>query len=256
MASEKPIIDYNALLADLEGKKAAIEALIAYVRIAQTINIPTLADISQGGIRTIQLESGSPSGSGYSGYSGSPIQPDDVPAGAFHGKSVPVAIKAYLSMVKKKQTTREIIGALKKGGTESTSSKFDQIVYNALRRMQKVTGEILRSGEAWGMAEWWPASVRRTSVGKMANDKIGKKKKKPRRTKFPKGSAAVEIPQAKPYGTKQRILKMISDNRKIDDSTIATALDVNQKVIKMMIGKLIKRGTLKRLENGEFDLIG
>lgn len=48
MVGEKPVVDYGALLADLEAKKAAIEALIAYVRVAQTSGIPTLSEITRG----------------------------------------------------------------------------------------------------------------------------------------------------------------------------------------------------------------
>lgn len=141
MSDDKlPVIDYGAILADLEAKKAALESLIASVRIAAASGLFAVGDIPSNGFHLPQ------------GGSGSPIKSDDIPAGAFHGKSIPEATKAYLSMVKKKQTTKEIADALHRGGMESTSDKFETIVYTALRRM-KDAGEMHRSDHVWTLGE-------------------------------------------------------------------------------------------------------
>src|ERR1700747_306325 len=95
------LLDYAAILADLEAKKSALEQAIASFR--QAMASGALGQMTEGGIV--------PSlGTSFSG--------GEVPAGAFLGKSIPEAAKLYLEIVKKKQTTREIAEALQKGGME------------------------------------------------------------------------------------------------------------------------------------------
>jgi hypothetical protein len=226
MASDKHTVDYGTLLLDLEAKKAAIEALISYVKVAQTLGIPTLMEISHGAIATM---------------SGS-IGPDDIPAGAFRRKSVPEAIKAYLSMVKKKQTTREIIDALQKGGMESTSSKFDQIVYNGLRRMLKHTGEILRSGDAWGLAEWWPPSMRAVQLKSVRRK--SKERRAPRmRTREitePSTSPTPMIGTSSSGITRAKVLSLLrasgESGQTVDE--IAKTLQADSKGVRLLLGRM------------------
>ena len=99
MSTEK--LDWAAVIADLESKRAALDTAIASLK-------TVLAYGSLGpseGISYVNLSADlrSPSASG-----------GDVPDGAFHGKSIPAAVKLYLGLVNKKQTAREISDGLKR----------------------------------------------------------------------------------------------------------------------------------------------
>jgi hypothetical protein len=119
-------INYDAVLADLEARKAQLEAAIAAIK----------AIASQGG------SGPNPSGSG-----------PHVGPSAFLGMSIPDAAKKYLSGVKEKKPTQEIIDALVAGGLPP--SKYTT-VYNILTRRQKQVGDIVNMKGDWGLAEWYP----------------------------------------------------------------------------------------------------
>lgn len=55
---------------------------------------------------------------------------------AFVGMSNPDAVKEYLRMAGKPQTPRQIVDALKMGGTESEAEKFYSTIYTTLRRLK------------------------------------------------------------------------------------------------------------------------
>jgi hypothetical protein len=155
MANET--LDYTAILADLETKKAALEQAIMSVRAA-------MGSASSGG--DFQVGAGS-------------IHNGEVPAGAFFGKSIPEAAKLYLQIVKRKQTTKEISEGLKQGGMESTSGNFVGIVHSGIIRASKSPSSgILKLGKAlWGLTEWYPRGVGTST----ASTKSGKKKAKAKR---------------------------------------------------------------------------
>ena len=103
------MMDYQTMLADMEAKKAVLEQAIASLKAA----------IVAGALgRSGEVPPGS-----FSAGSSS-MEPVELPVGAFLNKSVPAAIKLYLSAVKKKQTTQQITTALKEGGVESIASNF------------------------------------------------------------------------------------------------------------------------------------
>jgi hypothetical protein len=105
MAGEK--LGYVEILADLEAKKAAIEATITALRTALTIGAL--------GTPSGDVDLSAATFPGASAFNGS--TPVDLPKGALLGKSLPAAIKIYLSAMKRKQTTREIATALKEVGS-------------------------------------------------------------------------------------------------------------------------------------------
>lgn len=117
-------INYAAVLADLEARKAQIEAAIA-------------------AIRMIASQGGSPLPGGGQGTGPS----------AFLGMSIPDATKLHLSTVKQKKSTQEIIDALTAGGLPP--SKYTT-VYNILTRRQKQVGDIVNLKGDWALAEWYP----------------------------------------------------------------------------------------------------
>src|SRR5258708_6300144 len=107
-----------ATLKDLEDKKNQIELTIWQLK--------TLYGLTD--------EDG-PLPAAAGGGGGRAITPDKVPSDAFFGVgSIRDAARKYLNMVKRKQTTREIVDALEKGGFQHQSKSFFNTVYTALNR--------------------------------------------------------------------------------------------------------------------------
>jgi hypothetical protein len=123
MGSEE--VNYAAVLLDLEARKAQIEAAITAIKMISS-----------------QVGNTSPDGGG------SGISPS-----AFLSMSIPDATKKYLTSVKQKKSTQEIIEALTAGGLPK--SKYTT-VYAILARRQKQVGDIVNMKGDWGLAEWYP----------------------------------------------------------------------------------------------------
>lgn len=123
-------IDYNAVLADLEARKAQVESAIAAVK-------------------TILASSGFVANGASEGV----IRPEDIPSHAFLGLSIADATKKFLGMVKRKQTLPQIMQALEKGGLPP--AKYNT-VYSVLRRRENQFEDIFRMGEDWALTEWYP----------------------------------------------------------------------------------------------------
>jgi hypothetical protein len=138
-------VDYTAILADLEAKKAALEQTIASFRQAMAAGA-----LGQTSSDTLVPSLAAPSVTG-----------GEVPAGAFHNKSIPEATRLYLEIVNKKQNTRDIAEALLKGGMESTRPKnFVNIVLAGLNRARKSPASgIVKLGSQWGLASWYPKGI-------------------------------------------------------------------------------------------------
>lgn len=175
-------VDYTAILNDLEAKKNALEQTIASFR--QAMAAGALGQISEGG--TVP-----------SMYVSSSFGGGEVPTGAFLGKSIPEAAKLYLEIVKKKQTTKEIMDALKKGGMESTAKSLLKTVHAALTRARQAPNpSIVKVGTQWGLTGWFPKGI--TNGGtrpKKANKKNPKKRAaKPTIVSAPKSSATTKGP--------------------------------------------------------------
>jgi hypothetical protein len=167
MPNETKAIDYSVMLADLYAKRAGIDAAIAGIMAASGGNV-TMPDNA-----SFQTSPGGPSGD---------RQPTELPRGAFLGKSLPAAVKLYLSAVMKKQTIKEISAALHDGGIETTSDKFDNVITGCLNRM-KNNGEILRFKDGWALAEFYPEHLRRSlATGTAAKGKGAKKTKKAKKS--------------------------------------------------------------------------
>jgi hypothetical protein len=167
MASEK--IDYESMIADLKAKRATLDAAIASLEAARALG--TLGQAAEGADAS-RVATGVIPG----GENGHPVE---LPHGAFHGKSLPAAIKLYLSAMKKKQSIKEIANALKEHGMESTSSNFEGVITGSLNRL-KAMGEVLRFKEGWGLAEWYPESFRSRISSEPKARKGGKKKRSKR----------------------------------------------------------------------------
>jgi hypothetical protein len=127
MATEP--IDYVAVLEDLRARRTGLDRAIAAIEqiVAQ---LGTVAS-----------------------------QPKEASLGddAFFSMSVPDAIRKYLSIVRKKKTAKEITDGLEAGGLEHVSKNFYNTVYTMLsREWSKADPEIVKIGDQWGLAEWYP----------------------------------------------------------------------------------------------------
>ncbi len=135
-----PPIDYEAVIADLEAKKAHLDTMIAGLRaIAGMANLGVPPGGGPGG--------GSPSGDGR-------IAPD-----AFFGKSIPEAAVIHLGNVRKKLSTQQLMDALEAGGLPK--SKYNT-VYAILRRRESQVGDIVNMQGEWGLASWFPNHTKKS----------------------------------------------------------------------------------------------
>jgi hypothetical protein len=162
MAGEKPETD--GFLAGIEAKIAALTTLReSYLRAVSVGAWGQPGDIDSGAFMA--------SGGGGRGDHAS----IELPTGAFLNKSVPEAIKLFLSAVRKKQTGKEIADALREGGIESTSRRFDKTVLGTMYRM-KDAGVLLQFKDGWGLAELYPEHLRNRIAQESKPPKRGKAK--------------------------------------------------------------------------------
>ncbi len=244
-------IDYAAILADLEGKRNALDATIQSIRMALAAGtLGQTGDVVLGAAPSVF-------GSSFG---------NEVPAGAFLGKSIPDAAKLYLEIVKKKQTSREIAEALQKGGMESHSRNFAQMVHSVLDRARKTGSVIVKLDRShWGLGEWYPASLRTGATG----DKRHKGKKGARKSKGGKRAARqakdaqrslpapdksqidTEEPKAK---ASDRALQFIQAKRNMEHSLedIARHLGMGKNGTRLTLGKLVKAGKIRTSAPGMY----
>ena len=95
------------------------------------------------------------------------MSPVELPVrGAFLNKSLPAAIRLYLSAIKKKQTTAEIAAALKERGASNprlkTLTELSNLALEDLRRR----GDVLRFKDGWAQAELFNPSMRKRLRGR------------------------------------------------------------------------------------------
>jgi len=229
-------LDYATFLADLEGKRTLLDTAISSLKAA----------LAAGALGTTE-------GTSYINLAATIVKPSihngEVPAGAFLGKSIPEAAKLFLSIVKSKQTTREIADALLKGGMETTSANFENIVHAGLNREKKASGEIVRVGKAWALAQWYPSGIR-------AQGRQEKRKTKKRKTPKPKAIIVPEKAAPRPAaGTLwDRIPALLRSNpaRIYTPQDIAQALAVDVTAVRMMLGRLAARKIVEEVERGKY----
>jgi hypothetical protein len=91
---------------------------------------------------------------------------------AFFKMSVSEAIKAYLDMMKRPQTAREITDGLIAGGLAHKAKNLYQTVFPTLGRMARDAKEVdkLTDGK-WGLSEWYSGSRGRTAEPATEGDK-------------------------------------------------------------------------------------
>jgi hypothetical protein len=233
MATEAKDNEFTVAINQLLAKRALIDATIA--------NLVALS----GGIMP-SLDTGTP----YTPLGGADAQPTELPQGAFLNKSLPAAVKLYLSSVVKKQSIREIATALREGGVESTSDNFEGVITGCLHRM-KANGELLKFKDGWALAERYPAHIRaslsqegapkrKTAVKKSKKAAKGAKPPKPLSDTPKRPSIAIPSKQ----GLEHRIEEFVH-SRKLASFSAADVLqaipDAEPKSLPLALGRLAKK---------------
>ena len=239
--NEKKTLDYGAFLADLEAKRAVLDQAIASLR----------AVLAGGGAESMSFVK----------LAGTIVNPPmhngEVPAGAFLGKSIPESTKLYLSIVKQKQTPREIAEALQKGGMETTSKNFEGIVAAGIHRASKKYGEIVKVGRAWALAEWYPSGIRAAAA------KETRKARKPRKARRQK-SAKVAVTPAAPHAaatesnghknTREQIVNLLRNapSHIYTPKEVSKALSIGTPFAALTLGMLAKKKLAEKVESGKY----
>jgi len=237
MAAEKPMND--GFLASIEAKIAALQALADSYRTAVSVGAwgqPGDVDVSSSGPLSL------------GGKSDASIE---LPQGALLGKSLPAAIKLYLSAVRKKQTTREITLALREGGVESTAASFENNVTSALHRL-KATGEVLKFNDGWGLAEFYPENLRNRIAAKSDAKPKGKARRLKQSAKAT--TRAKVVPVEKP-SIDALVAAYVAARPMQVFSSAELGKAVNETDVKrvaMALARLQGRGKLVKRADGEF----
>lgn len=226
--------DLAALLAEWEAKRAALDAAIASLRSGLAMGV-------FGPVGEL------PSGNGFASTLVPSVSGGEVPAGAFLGKSIPDAAKLYLAIVKKKQTSREIADALKRGGMESTSKNFYGNVHSILDRARKANMGIVKLDRSyWGLAEWYPAGLRSTVIpDKRSTRKKGRKSKADKAQPVP--ALALQ-----PGKANERALEVLRGSPELSLADIAQHIGVGVKGTRLILGKMLKSGKVRMTAPGVY----
>ena len=137
-------INYEAVIADLEAKKAQLEATITMLR-------------ALGGLGAISA----PPPSGGGGVATS----THIASDAFFGKSIPEAAVTILQGQRRKMSTQSLMDTMVRGGLPS--SKYNT-VYSILRRRESQVGDLINLEGEWGLAAWYPNRAKKTPAKKGA----------------------------------------------------------------------------------------
>ncbi len=224
--------DYTTIIADLEAKKAALDAAIVAFRMAQAMGA-----LGPTGDYSAPPNLLSPSISG-----------GEVPAGAFLGKSIPEASKLYLAIVKSKQTSRDIAAALLKGGIESRSKTFSAQVHSILDRASKTGSGIVKLDRShWGLVEWYPVGVR----AGLSQEKRGTRNK---RRKSKASANAGKQPPASGPGAQERILSFMQGKGYVSPKDIAERTSLKIQTTYLLLGKLVNSKKLDKSPDGHYKI--
>jgi hypothetical protein len=237
-------MDLGAVITSLRNKRASLDSAITALE----------ALVSSG--------AASSDGTSFStGVSFTGSGGGEVPDGAFHGLSMPAAIKMYLEMIRSKKTAREIGDGLKKGGLESTAKFFEKIVYSTLDRLRK-SGDVVKIGNAWGLPNWFPALMRAgAKTGKASKvGKVGRPRKSSKRKDASDGPKLLAASTAKTPALKSEpstsdmIDWFLRDNpgpHSPEEIQAATKIP-NLNVARMVLGTMVKKGKIKKSEDGNY----
>ena len=182
--------------------------------------------------------------------------PVDLPVGVFRDKSIPDAIKLFLAAQRRKQTAKEITAGLLAGGLVSTSIRFDTSVATGLHRL-KAAGVVLRFQDGWDLAESYPEPLR----SRIANSaRTSKPKPKPKKTvKRRRGRPQSPHGKRSGGGFDERLLEYMQSRpigKTPSRESISLALHSDVRVVTMGLGRLAKKGTVTKHQDGQYSAVG
>jgi hypothetical protein len=150
---------YVAVLADLERRRDELDRTIASIRliIGQAANPPE--------------SGGAPGGGGGGG--GGRGEPRELRSDMFFNMKAPEAVRTYMGFIKRPQTIRQIVDALKAGGFISGAKDLYNNLYTAILRMEE-NGIVVKVHGKWGLAEWYPARPKPKGKGQPAEKEVEK----------------------------------------------------------------------------------
>jgi hypothetical protein len=227
-------VDWGAVVAELEAKRAALDKAIASLRV-----------VIASGVLFAAAEDAMPAMADSVGV----LHGGEVPIGAFLGKSIPEAAKLCLQIVKKKMTTREIAESLQKGGIETTAkTSFPSIVHSILMRATRSGTGILKLDRShWGLAEWYPSGMRAAVAGdRRSRKRRGRAHKPPSEPAITNGLAV-----AKP---RERILQVLHNQPGMELSLqeLAEHLRMPKRAVNMALINLVHVNAIQKTAGGKY----
>jgi len=152
--AEEPI-NYERVIADLEARRTAFNAAIdASIQNLRTVLAFGSAPVGGVVLTGVQAKGGTGTVTAPI-YTGAAPTPD-----TFFGLSIAEAAIRWLSIVKKQQTTREIVDGLEAANYHHTSQNFINTVNTALYRRERDEADVVKIGRNWALAEWYPGRRR------------------------------------------------------------------------------------------------
>ena len=133
-------INYSAVLADLEAKRAQLDSAIAVMKVlieqtgslaATAPPVPHIASLSE------------------------------IPPRAFVGLSTSAAVRMLLEMMQRRLSVKEILRGLQAGGLKPNKYRN---VYAIMRQREAYKYDIIKVGRQWGLAEWNPELPPRSNL--------------------------------------------------------------------------------------------
>jgi hypothetical protein len=133
-------INYAAVIADLEAKRAQLDSAIAAMKVlmeqtgslaATAPPVPRIASLAE------------------------------VPPRAFVGLSTSAAVRMLLEMMQRRLSVKEILQGLQAGGLKPNKYRN---VYAVMRQREAGKYDIIKVGRQWGLAEWNPELPPRSNL--------------------------------------------------------------------------------------------
>ena len=250
MPTEK--IDYATIVADMKAKRSALDLSITALETAMAAGA-----LGQG--MEVLNSGGQPTATG---------QPMELPVGAFLQKSIPEAVRLYLTAMRQRKTTKEIVTALQGGGMVSMSDNFESVVNACLQRL-KSSQEVLKFSDGWGLAEWYPPSFRpsaeKASTSQKKKAKAPPKAKKstrkderfttPKKTVDPADKPFDQAPSEKPKSSNQPLVEAYFNahpGEEFSVQEIGAALNIPVQKVALICGSLARWQKLKNTSEGKF----
>lgn len=168
MSDESTPLNVTEYLAELEAERARLDILIASIR--HRLTLPPDA----GSHPSTMFN---PDFTKVVAYPPTVSGSNDIRADEFFQTPIPAAITKLLRIKKKPQTPKEIERGLLSGGLITSAKNFYTTMSTALKRL-KEKGEVINTGNGWGLAEWYPSKSQNSDTDKKRKKKGAKRKRK------------------------------------------------------------------------------